>query len=52
MFKKLGRGLATLGAMAAGAYVLFIRPWHLRWAQQMRKSSDPCPVTTRFPTRS
>ena len=31
MFKKLGKGLATLGAMAAAAYVLFIRPRHLRW---------------------
>jgi hypothetical protein len=31
MLKKIGIGLAALGAGAAGAYALFIRPWHLRW---------------------
>ncbi len=31
MLKKIGVGLATLGATAAGAYALFIRPWHLHW---------------------
>jgi hypothetical protein len=30
MFKKIGMGLAVLGAAVAG-YLLFIRPWHLRW---------------------
>lgn len=31
MLKKIGVGLASLGATAAGAYALFIRPWHLHW---------------------
>lgn len=31
MLKKLGIGLATLGTIASGVYLLFIRPWHLRW---------------------
>jgi hypothetical protein len=31
MFKKFGGGLAVLGAVAFGVYLLFIRPWQLRW---------------------
>jgi hypothetical protein len=31
MLKKLALGLASLGAMASGTYLLFIRPWHLRY---------------------
>ena len=31
MFKQISVGLAALGATAAGAYALFIRPWHLHW---------------------
>lgn len=31
MFKRISIGLATLAARAAGAYALFLRPWHLHW---------------------
>lgn len=31
MFKKIGVGLAVLGAVACGVYLRFIRPWQLRW---------------------
>ena len=31
MFKKIGGGLAVLGAVACGVYLRFIRPWQLRW---------------------
>jgi hypothetical protein len=31
MFKKIGVGLAVLGAVAFGVYLRFIRPWQLRW---------------------
>jgi hypothetical protein len=31
MFKKIGIGLAALGAVAFGVYIRFIRPWQLRW---------------------
>ena len=31
MFKKIGVGLATLGAISFGVYLRFIRPWQLRW---------------------
>lgn len=31
MFKKISIGLAVIAAAASGAYLLFIRPWHLRW---------------------
>src|SRR6266568_4978128 len=30
MFKKIAMSLAAMG-VAAGAYLLFIRPWQLRW---------------------
>ncbi len=31
MLKKIGVGLAVLGAVAIGVYLRFIRPWQLRW---------------------
>ncbi len=31
MFKKLGIGVAALGAVSLGVYLRFIRPWQLRW---------------------
>ncbi len=31
MLKKIGVGLAVLGAIAFGVYLRFIRPWQLRW---------------------
>lgn len=31
ILKKISIGLAALGVTAAGAYALFIRPWHLHW---------------------
>ncbi len=31
MFKKIGIGLAALGAVLFGVYFRFIRPWQLRW---------------------
>jgi hypothetical protein len=31
MFKKVGIGLAALGAVLFGVYLRFIRPWQLRW---------------------
>ena len=31
LFKKIGVGLATLGAISFGVYLRFIRPWQLRW---------------------
>lgn len=31
MFKKVGAGLAVLGAVAFGVYLCFIRPWQRRW---------------------
>jgi hypothetical protein len=31
MFKKIGVGLAALGAVSLGVYLRFIRPWQLRW---------------------
>lgn len=31
MGKKVGRGVAALGAVSLGVYVRFIRPWQLRW---------------------
>ena len=31
MFKKIGLGVAALGAVALGVYLRYIRPWQLRW---------------------
>lgn len=31
MFKKIGVGLAVLGAISFGGYLCFIRPWQLHW---------------------
>jgi hypothetical protein len=31
MLKKIGVGLAVLGAVSFGVYLRFIRPWQLRW---------------------
>jgi hypothetical protein len=31
MFKKVGIGVAALGAVLFGVYLRFIRPWQLRW---------------------
>jgi hypothetical protein len=31
MFKRVGIGLAALGAVVFGVYLRFIRPWQLRW---------------------
>ena len=31
MFKKIGVGVAALGAVSLGVYLRFIRPWQLRW---------------------
>jgi hypothetical protein len=31
MFKKIGIGLAAMGAVSLGVYLRFIRPWQLRW---------------------
>lgn len=30
-FKKIGVGMAALGAISLGMYQRFIRPWRLRW---------------------
>ena len=49
MFKNLRRGLATLVAMAAGAYVLFIRPWHLRWGATDKEVQRPMPGDDQVP---
>src|SRR5579859_6600459 len=49
MFKKLGKGLATLGAMAAAAYVLFIRPRHLRWGATDEEVQRPMPGDDQVP---
>ncbi|HEY6410844.1 MAG TPA: hypothetical protein VIY29_25605, partial [Ktedonobacteraceae bacterium] len=31
MFKKIGLGVAALGAVALGVYLRFLRLWQLRW---------------------
>lgn len=49
MFKQLRRGLATWGAMAAVAYVLFIRPWHLRWGATDEEVQRPMPGDDQVP---
>jgi hypothetical protein len=49
MFKKLSKGLASLGAMAAAAYVLFIRPWHLRWGATDKEVQRPMPGDDQVP---
>lgn len=43
MLKKIGVGLAALGATAAGAYGLFIRPWQLRWGATDEEVKQPMP---------
>ena len=42
MFKKLAMVLATLGA-AAGVYLVFIRPWQLRWGATDEEVARPMP---------
>lgn len=49
MFKKMSAGLATLGAMAARAYVLFIRPWHPRWGVTDEEVQRPMPGDDQAP---
>ncbi len=43
MVKKICLGLATLGTTAAGAYALFIRPWHLHWGATDEEVHQPMP---------
>jgi hypothetical protein len=55
MLKKIGVGLATLGAVAAGVYLLFIRPWHLRWGatnEEVHHSMPGDDLVTRVLTES
>lgn len=43
MLKKISLGMAMLGASAAGAYALFIRPWHLHWGATDEEVHRPLP---------
>jgi hypothetical protein len=43
MLKKISVGLATIGAVAAGVYALFIRPWYLRWGATDEEVHHPMP---------
>jgi hypothetical protein len=43
MLKKISVGIATLGVTAAGAYALFIRPWHLHWGATEEKVHQSLP---------
>ena len=49
MFKKIGVGLAALGAAAAGAYALLIRPWHLHWGATDEEVHQPLPGDSWIP---
>jgi hypothetical protein len=60
MFKKIVLGGAALKAIALASYLLFIRPWHLRWGandEELRRSmpgddeiQQPLYTTTRAVT--
>jgi hypothetical protein len=39
--KKVGAGLAVAGAAGIAAYVLGIRPWHLRWGATDEELNEP-----------
>ena len=43
-----GRYVAGVGAIAVAAatYILFARPWHLRWGASVRRAPRPSPATT------
>jgi hypothetical protein len=43
MLKKISVGLAIIGAVAAGAYALLIRPWHLHWGATKEEAQQPMP---------
>ncbi len=43
MLKKINIGLAAHGATVAGAYALFIRPWHLHWGATDEEVHQPLP---------
>lgn len=47
MLKKIAVGLATLGAMAAGAYALFIRPCQGMRGSPIQRWSPPTPSRSR-----
>lgn len=49
MSKKICIGLATIGAAAAGAYALFIRPWHLHWGATEEEVYQHLPGDTCIP---
>lgn len=40
-FKRVGAGLAVAGAAGIAAYVLGIRPWHLRWGATDEELKEP-----------
>jgi hypothetical protein len=39
--KKVSAGLAVAGAVGIAAYVLGIRPWHLRWGATDEELNEP-----------
>jgi hypothetical protein len=49
MFKKIGIGVAALGAVLFGVYLRFIRPWHLRWGATDEEVQRPLPGDDQVP---
>jgi hypothetical protein len=49
LFKQMGVGLAALGAVTAGAYALFIRPWQLHWGATREEVHQPLPGDALLP---
>jgi hypothetical protein len=49
MFKKIGIGVAALGAVLFGVYMRFIRPWHLRWGATDEEVQRPLPGDDQVP---
>lgn len=43
LFKQIGIGLSAIGAVTAGAYALFIRPWQLHWGATKEEVHQPLP---------
>ena len=43
MFKKIGLGLAVLGAISFGVYLRFLRPWYLHWGATNKEVEQRMP---------
>lgn len=52
MLKQLGKGLAIFGSIISWmtvSYILFIRPWHLRWGATDEEVDRPMPGDDQVP---